>query len=116
MYDGDTSIKENFVGYGAGVIGPAPSIINAQSDAGANVTTSLSLFGSASSGGGVGEFDYTEVDGIHFVCIAATSGPVGGTYETNAASSTATATAIVGGDVYTSTSSIDSFELFTYPD
>jgi hypothetical protein len=117
MYNGDTSDIDNFVGYGAGVLGPDSSIVTIDSDAGSAATATVSLYGSLDDNVFIGDTAYTEVGGIHFVCFAKFTDAGGvGLGSADAASRTASVTADVGGSTLTASSTINSFEFFTYPD
>jgi len=115
LYDGDTSEKENFVGYGAGVIGPDASIVSLHSDAGDAVTATVNLYGFLDDNVSIGDTAYTEIGGFHFVCFADFNDGGGvGSGDADAASRTASVTADVGGSTRTAAASIDSLEFYTY--
>lgn len=115
MYKGST-----FIGYGAGRSGS----IDSRASASGKARTGVSLHGYANGGTPSSlraqSLEFAVVSGFHFVCSAFAHFGTTGSGTASAQNKTATATVIQpctnGNDTWTATSSVSSFNLFTYPE
>jgi hypothetical protein len=119
MYNGATDNEDNFIGYGAG----QSSSIDSRAAAAGKARTGVTLHGyydaATPSSGKAQSREFAVVSGFHFVCTAYANFGNSGSGTASAENKTATATVIKpcenGSDTWTATSSIDSFNFFTYP-
>ena len=114
MYKGST-----FIGYGASELGS----IDSRASASGRARTGVSLNGyieGVTSSNSVKSLEFVVVSGFHFVCYAYADFGADGSGTASAQNKTATATVISeyenGNNTWTATSSVGSFDLFTYPE